>query len=90
MKKKLVDQAGSKSQLEVCAIFEDMLSKTRSWQQQQLSPLSGPDLAKLMKIGTRVIRQVLWTSNPNSKSLLIKKQHQMQCCGSGIRNRFFS
>jgi hypothetical protein len=56
---KLVDQAGPKSQLEVCAIFEDMLSKTRSWQQQQqLSPLSGPDLAKLMKIGTRVIRQV--------------------------------
>jgi hypothetical protein len=72
MNKKHVDQAGPKSQLEVCAIFEDMLSKTRSWQQQQqLSPLSGPDLAKLMKIGTRVIRQVLWTADPNSKSALV-------------------
>jgi hypothetical protein len=28
MKKKTFDQAGPKVQLEVCAIFEDMLSKT--------------------------------------------------------------
>ena len=49
-------QGGHKPQLEVCAIFEDMLTKSKSWQQQ--SPLGGPELAKLMKIGTRVIRQV--------------------------------
>ncbi len=39
MKKKLVDQAGPKSQLEVCAIFEDMLSKTCSNFLSRLSAL---------------------------------------------------
>ena len=40
----------------IYAIFEDMLAKSKG----AGSPLSGPDIAKLMKIGTRVVRGADW------------------------------
>ncbi len=39
MNKKLNDQAGPKSQLELCSVFKDMLSKTRSSFLSRLSAL---------------------------------------------------
>ena len=40
----------------IYAIFEDMLGKAKSGQ----SPMSGPDMAKMMKISTRVVRGADW------------------------------
>ena len=40
----------------IYAIFEDMLTRSKGVG----SPLSGPDIAKLMKIGTRVVRGADW------------------------------
>ena len=46
----------SKSQLEIFSIFEDMMTKSKS----SHSSLSGAELAKLLKIGTRVVRGIDW------------------------------
>ena len=40
----------------IYAIFEDMMSRNKSG----VSQLSGPDIAKLMKIGTKVVRGADW------------------------------
>ena len=40
----------------IYAIFEDMMGKVKSGQ----SPMSGPDMAKMMKISTRVVRGADW------------------------------
>ena len=40
----------------IFAIFEDMMTRSKTG----VSPLSGPDIAKLMKIGTRVVRGADW------------------------------
>ena len=46
----------NKSQLEIYSIFEDMMTKSKSIH----SSLNGAELAKLLKIGTRVARGVDW------------------------------
>ena len=38
------------------AVFEDMLQRSKS----APPPLAGPDLARLMRVGTRVVRGVDW------------------------------
>ena len=48
-------QQSSKNQ-SIHAIFEDMMSKSKVG----VSPLSGPDIAKLLKVGSRVVRGQDW------------------------------
>ena len=38
------------------AVFEDMLQRSKS----APPPLAGPDLARLMRVGTRVVRGADW------------------------------
>ena len=40
----------------ICAIFEDTLQRCKS----QPPPLSGPELARIMRVGTRVVRGIDW------------------------------
>ena len=47
---------GTNKNQSIYAIFEDMMGKVKSGQ----SPMSGPDMAKMMKISTRVVRGADW------------------------------
>ena len=64
----------------ICAVLEEQKHK----KQTQPVPISGPELAALMKVGTRVVRGVDWKwGDQVRKSLTTRDFHMSTCTGIG-------
>ena len=67
----------------ICAVLEEQKHK----KQTQPVPISGPELAALMKVGTRVVRGVDWKWGDQVRKHLITQQTPVEFAKFHMNNR---